>query len=438
MSTATSSASSDFEIVAVMDPLPAPEPPAAARHRVSDRVRTTAADPPAADSLPPLPDPAADHASAAAAPADSRRAEVDAKHARLIAWMDEAGYEAVVLGRADSVAWFTAGGDLSRDFLCDQAGALLYVNHTSRAVVCDNVQSQRIFEEELNGLGFQLKERAWFDAPGRMVEELAHRKRVATDLPLSSWPCERDALRALRLTLTHRERQELRTLGRTVTLAVEATCRNFMPGEHEADVAGHLAHRLLREGVVPVDLRVASDDRLERYRQCSFKSAPIHHRATIAVVGRRQGLCAGVTRIVSFGPVPSEVRKAHNLASMVDATCIYFSRPGETVAEVFRRARRIYEKFGYPDEWALDQQGGLTGYAPCEGQFLPDSPFKFGSNMALRWSPSVGPTRSEDTVVIDHRGYEVVTEAQDWPTSSILVKGLAMTRPGILERSPRG
>jgi Xaa-Pro aminopeptidase len=435
MSTDTSSSSSDFEIVAVMAP-PAPEPPARAMRVGSDRIRHTAEDAPGADSLPPLPDPAADHEPEA--PPDSRRAEVDAKHRKLIAWMDTAGYDATILGRADSAAWFTAGGDLSRDLLCEQAGALLYVNHTSRAVVCDNVQSQRIFEEELNGLGFQLKERAWYDAPAHMVEELAHRKRVATDLPLTPWPCEREALRSLRLTLSPRERQEIRNLGRTVTMAVEATCRNFMPGEHEADVAGHLAHRLLREGVVPVDLRVASEDRIERCRQCSFKSAPIRNRATIAVVGRRQGLCVAVTRTVSFGPVPAEVRKAHNLACMVDATCIYFSRPGETVAEVFRRARRIYEKFGYPDEWSLDQQGGLTGFSPCEGQFLPDSDFRFGADMALRWSPSVGPTRSEDTVVIDRRGYEVVTEAQDWPMNIIHVKGLPMARPGILERPEMG
>ena len=112
---------------------------------------------------------------------------------------------------------------------------------------------------------------------------------------------------ALRQRLTGLERQRLRELGRTLTLAVEATCRNFDRGEREADVAGHLAHRLLREGVVPVDLRVASDDRLARYRQPTFKAAPILKRATIAITGRRFGLCASVTRTVSFGPVDERV-----------------------------------------------------------------------------------------------------------------------------------
>ena len=201
----------------------------------------------------------------------------------------------MVLGRADSVAWFTSGGDLGQDLTSEYSSVLLFINRTSRAVIADNVQSSRVFEEELAGLGFQLKERPWFDEPFRAIAELCHNKRIATDLGSTGcmhWRRESDPLRGLRQRLTSLERQRLRELGRTLTLAVEATCRNFDRGEREADVAGHLSHRLLREGVVPVDLRVASDDRLARYRQPTFKAAPILKRATIAITGRRFGLCA--------------------------------------------------------------------------------------------------------------------------------------------------
>ena len=119
---------------------------------------------------------------------------------------------------------------------------------------------------------------------------------------------------------------------------------------------------------------------------------------------------------------------------MVDATCIFFSRPGETVADVFRRARRIYEKFEHPDEWVLDYQGFVIGYSPREALLLPDGPTLLAPDTALAWSPSVGPARSGDTVVIDGRGFEVVTEAQAWPKLEVMVKGYAIPRPGILER----
>ena len=399
-----------------------------------DPVLVTAADRPSTDTLPALRDPAADHGDEEQ---QRRRDDVEEKHDRLREFLDDSGHDAVVLGLADSVAWFTSGGDLGQSLGSDQSAILLFINGTSRAVIADNVQSSRVFEEELAGLGFQLKERPWYDDPYQVVAELCHNKRVATDLGWNSCSHvrrESDALRALRRRLTSLERQRLRELGRTLSLAVEATCRNFVPGEREADVAGHLSHRLIREGVVPVDLRVAGDGRLARFRQPTFKASPIHKRATIAVTGRRHGLCASVTRSVAFGTVDSEFRNQQALATMVDASCIFFSRPGEVISEVFRRAKRIYEKFGHPHEWTLDYQGSLIGYSPREALFRPDSNLVLDSNMALSWSPSVGAARTEDTIVVDSRGYEVVTGMQDWPAIEVAVKGYVIPRPGILER----
>ena len=73
---------------------------------------------------------------------------------------------------ADSVAWFTAGGDLGQSLGSEASTVLLFVNRTNRAVITDNVQSARVFEEELAGLGFQLKERPWYGDPSRVIAEL--------------------------------------------------------------------------------------------------------------------------------------------------------------------------------------------------------------------------------------------------------------------------
>jgi Xaa-Pro aminopeptidase len=398
-----------------------------------DRILHTAGDRPDAATLPALADPAADHTDESLA---RRREDVEEKHARVRDLLTEGRLDAVLLGRADSLAWFTSGGELGLDLGSEMGSGLLYINHSCRAVVTDNVQSGRLFEEELAGLGFQLKERCWFDEPGRVVDELSHNKRVVCDLGprVSPWSRDLDGLKALRRPLTQLERQRLRELGRTLTLAVEATCRNFVRGETEADVAGHLAHRLIREGVVPVELRVAGDDRPARYRQPSFKSAPIERLAVITVTGRRHGQCATVTRTVSFGPAPTDLKSRHTLAAMIDATCIYFSRPEEPVSEVFRRARRIYEKFKSPHEWTLDYLGFVVGYQPREAILVPDSPIRLAHGTPLCWSPSIGPARSSDTMVVDKRGYEIVTAAQRWPTIEVAVKGFSIPRPAILER----
>jgi Xaa-Pro dipeptidase len=398
-----------------------------------DRILHTAGDRPNTDTLPALADPTADFSDQALA---RRREDVEAKHQRVVALLCATDHDAAVLGRADTLAWFTGGGDLGMDLGGEMSSALLFINRSSRAVITDNVQSARLFEEELAGLGFQLKERAWYEEPGRIIDELSHSKRVICDLGprTSPWARDVDALRALRRPMTPLERQRLRELGRTLTLAVEATCRNFDQGETEAAVAGHLSHRLIREGVVPVDLRVSSDDRLSRFRQPGRKAAPILRRATITVTGRRFGLCATISRTVSFGPVDAEFRTLHTLATMIDATCIYFSRPDEPVSEVIRRARRIYEKFNHPHEWTLDYLGCLMGYTPREAMLVPDSPLILGPGTALCWSPSVGSARSSDTMVVDSRGFEIVTAAQNWPQVEVAVKGFGIQRPGVLER----
>jgi len=398
-----------------------------------DRILHTAGDRPNTDTLPALADPTADHSDDALS---LRRLDVELKHKRVAALLDAAGLDGVVFGRPDSIAWFTSGGDVGTSLGSDQSAVMLYVNRNCRCVVTDNVQSPRVFEEEFAGLGFQLKERPWFDDPSRVVGELTHGRKVLSDVgpAVSPWSREIDKLRELRIELTSLERQRLRELGRTLTLAVEATCRNFVRGETEADIAGHLAHRLFREGVVPVDLRVSSDDRLERYRQPGFKAAPIDQRATITATGRRHGICATVSRTVSFGPVDSEFAARHALATMVDATYIYFSRPGQPLAEVFRRARRIYEKFNHPHEWTLDYQGFLQSYHHREWLLRPESALVLGPNTAICWCPSVGAARSCDTIVIDARGYECVTAAQKWPQIDVSVKGFVLQRPGVLER----
>lgn len=398
----------------------------------SDPVLKTAGDRPTAPSLPPTVDPIADHLDPALA---ERRADVEEKHRRIVDYLERNGLDAVILTRADSIGWFTGGADLGRTLTGDHASVQLFVNKTSRAVLADNVQSARVFEEELAGLGFHLKERPWYDDPQEIIDELAHGKKVVTDNGVRGLDRDVEGLQTLRLTLTHRERQILRELGRTLTLAVEATARNFHPGETEADVAGHLAHRLFRERIVPQEIRIAGDDRLARYRQFTIQAAPIRRRATIAVSGRRQGVCASVTRTVAFGPIDDATRQAHYLASMVDATLIYFSRPNEPVSEVFRRARRIYEKFGHPDEWMLDYQGFITGHHPRERALKPDDAFLLRPEMAVRWSPSVGACSTEDTIVVDARGgYEIVTESQNWPKIGVQVKGYSLPRPSILIR----
>jgi antitoxin VapB len=104
------------------------------------------------------------------------------------------------------------------------------------------------------------------------------------------------------------------------------------------------------------------------------------------------------------------------------------------VSEVFRRALRIYEKFGSPHEWILCDQGGVVGYSPYEMPLRPDSGFRLREHMALSWNPTIGAARSQDTIIVDDQGFEVVTAVLRWPVTTVSIRGQNVDRPAILIR----
>lgn len=365
-------------------------------------------------------------------PVSPRSEDVAIKQQRIAEFLEDEGYEAVLLSRQDSFAWFTAGGDSGAGTSSDAGQMSLFVTRDQRCVLATNTESGRTFEEEVAGLGFQLKECRWHEPRDRLFEDICRGRKVASDTGVCGTTNELDKLRRLRINLTELERQRYRELGRAVSHAVEAACRNARPGETEHELAGELSHRLIRHGISPVSMYVAGEERAGQFRLAPHKAQPIRRRVTISVAARRHGLCATASRTVCFGQSDKEFFERHYFCSMIDATYIFFSQPGEQASEVFRRAKRIYEKTGVAHEWMLAPQGGVTGYSPIEVMLVPSSQFRFRPGMALAWSPSVAAARSGDTVMLHENGFEILTPTQQWPGLIISVKGFEVERPGVL------
>lgn len=374
-----------------------------------------------------------EHAAQPPEPPGSPRAEdVAIKQQRVSEFLEDEGYDAVLLSRQDSFAWFTAGGDNGSGTASELGSVSLFITADQRCVLANNVESGRTFEEEIAGLGFQLKEARWDEPPDRLIEDICRGRKVASDTGICGTTNELEKLRRLRINLTELERQRYRELGRAVSHAIEATCRNAHPGETEHEVAGELSHRLIRHGISPVTILVAGEERADQFRLAPHKAQPIRRRVTVSVAARRHGLCASATRTVCFGEVDHDFALKHNISVMVDATCIFFSQPNELSAEVLRRAKRIYEKSGVAHEWVFAPQGGVTGFSPCELLIVPTSQFRFRAGMAVAWSPSVGPARCGDTILLHENGFEILTPTQQWPSVVVSVKGYEVERPGVL------
>jgi len=362
-----------------------------------------------------------------------RASEVERRHQLLAAFLDLQGDDALVIQRPSNFAWFTGGGDNTLPGSSEPTAAL-FLTREARVALCNSVNSLKVFDHELSGLGFQLKERPWDEPRPALIQDLCRGRSVASDQP---WPGLRDAdleLADFRRTLSDRETVTLRRLARMLTHAVEATARNLASGDTEAEVAGQLAHRLVRHQLTPVRLQVLADGQGRRYRHWNYGSDQIERYCTVSAVARMHGLHCGVTRTVSLGQPPNALLEAHQTAALVAATAFFFSQAGWDSQQVWQRIERIYEKYGAAEEWRCAEQGDVTGYEPVELPLTPRTRFRLSTGTPIFWHPSVRVASIGETVLIHADRTEVLTKPEDWPQLSVNVKGTSVQIPDILCR----
>ena len=110
---------------------------------------------------------------------------------------------------------------------------------------------------------------------------------------------------------------------------------------------------------------------------------------------------------------------------MISATKV-----GAPVAHIFRSTTEAYADQGYADEWKLHHQGGAAGYRSREYFADFECPFTVENAQAFAWNPSIMGVKSEDTILVNELGADVITATGNWPQIST---GRGLDRPAILE-----
>jgi hypothetical protein len=362
-----------------------------------------------------------------------RRADLEAKQALIGALLEEIKCEGLLVLEPENFGWLSSGG-AARGLVDEGETPALYFSQEGRWALCSNVDTQRLFDEEIDGLGFQLKEWPWHWGRAQLLNDLFQGRRVACDRPLPSCELVADRLRQLRRRLTPYEQACYRALGQIVSHALEASCRTLTVGETEREVAGQMSHRLMHRGVLPVLVHVAADGRARTYRHCGFTAAPVKSHCIIKVTARKYGLCATASRSVCFGPPDPALRKEHDNACKVTATYVASSWPDSVPRQILAGGRRVYQVSGVEHEWQLFPQGYLTGHLPVELALLPQTEDLFQAGWAATWQSSCGGALSCDTFLITEEGPRTITAAESWPLKRIRVQGAEFVRPDLLIR----
>jgi Xaa-Pro dipeptidase len=365
-----------------------------------------------------------------------RRADVEAKQLRVAALLRDAGREGLLLLEPDNFSWMTAGAQ-ARGVQDPATAPAVFCTAEGRWLVCSNVDTLRLFDEEVDGMGFQLKEWPWHWGRDQFLADLCHNRKILCDRHPE---VEGDAevigpeMRKIRRTLSEYEQACLIALGQTVAHALEATCRTLSRRDTEREVAGQLSHRLIHRGVQPIHVGVAADGRSRSYRRHAFTPAVVDQYAVLTATGRKYGLCATASRTVCFGEVPEELKAGHSAVCRVSASYLASTWPDAVPREVLTAGRRIYLISGFEHEWLLAPQGHLTGRAAVELPLTPQTADLFEPGWAVTWTATAGPAVSCDTYVVTDQGPKAMTPTEVWPLKRIRVQGAECIRPDVLVR----
>ncbi len=366
-----------------------------------------------------------------------RRADIEIKQERVAALLRQTEQEGLLLLGQENIAWLTAGAG-SRGIIDPASEPAIFCTPEYRWLICSNVDAQRFFDEELDELGFQLKEWPWHWGREQFLADLCLNRRVACDrLPGvdGTFVIVDETLRKLRRSLTIYEQACLLALGQLVSHGLEAACRTMSRNDTEREVAGQLSHRLLHRGVVPVHIGVAADGRSAVYRRHGFTQTAIEKYAVLTATARKYGLHATSSRTVCFGEVPEELKLAQNAVCRVSASYLASTWPDAVPREVLLAGRRIYMLSNFEHEWLLSPQGHVTGRAAVEMNFTPQTGDLLEAGWAVTWNASAGAACSCDTYLVTDKGPRPITPTEVWPLKRIRIQGAECIRPDILVRT---
>ena len=329
---------------------------------------------------------------------------------RLRELMDRLGLEALLLRRSVNFAWYTNGADNRVDHASPFGVADVLVTRDAQRIFTNNIEAPRMREEQTPDL--EVIEHPWHEDETGALREVAGDAPLGADFPLEGALDVSEAVAPLRYVLDPDALERYKQVGADAAMAVAEAADSLEPGMSELEAAANLAAACRRRGLFSSVLLAAADDRIARYRHPIPHRGRIEARAMLVVSAERGGLYANVTRIVQFEDPDSELRRRQEACeAILRRMREQATRPGLTLADAFEDCRHFYAEEGYPDEWRLHHQGGMTGYASREVIATPRTYQSIEVGQAFAWNPSITGTKAEETFVLTESGPEVITRA---------------------------
>ena len=322
--------------------------------------------------------------------------------------------DAVVLRRPANFAWYTGGADSKVDHVAQEGVADLIVRADSQLVLTSTIEAPRMRAEQTPDI--EVVEYPWHEDRAAAHRDVLGDTRVGSDLGLPGTLDLSDEIARLRRTLDPDAVESLRAVGRDTAAAMADAAATVEAGMTEHEAAAALAAACRRRGLTATVLLAAADERIALYRHPLPAGATIERRAMLVASAERGGLYANLTRMVEFEePDPELAGRLRACDEILSRLREEATRPGRTLADAFADCRRFYADAGFPDEWRLHHQGGLTGYGSRELIATPSTDHVIEPGQAFAWNPSITGAKAEETFVLTATGPELLAGAAPAP-----------------------
>jgi len=360
-------------------------------------------------------------------------ADVEVKQARVCAFLEQEGLDALVIGRQDNFAWMTCGGD-SRVIRTSEMGfAYLIITRNGKWLVSHSMDGQRFIDEHVCDQGYELVTLYWHEgSPEDKVLELTQGKRVGADFPLPGAKLYGAEIVDLHYPLTDLEIERCRWIGQTANRILSTVAEDLRPGVTESDVAARLLYEYALAGLTIDVLIVGFDDRIRRYRHPIPTGSILERYALLHPAARRWGLHANVTRLVHFGEPPADAQRAMDGVATLGARVATTLAPGVRFADILAEEKRTCVELGYPDEWNYHFQGGITGYTLSDAARCLDPEARVVERQAYDYFLTLTGAKFEELMLLTEDGVEFASLGPGWPTRCVETPGGTVVVPDVL------
>ncbi len=354
------------------------------------------------------------------------------KEDRVRAFMEQNGWDALVIGTQANFSWFSCGGESRVLITGEGADALMVITPQSKTLIAYNMDGQRNLDEEVPGLGFDLIMTHWHEKSREEIAlDLVKGKRVLADIPLEGATTSFQEFYNLHYPLTEWEIERYRELGRESETIIRSVADQAEPGMTERAIERLLMVEFAKKGYISTVVLVGSDGRLPLYRHPIPSDKKIEKDLMLILCGRKYGLHVPITRSVHFGSAPdAETARRFEAASLIAANCIAHTQAGVKFSEILAMQKALYRQLGFENEWQLHFQGGITGYLPNDSSLCLDPSAVIRENQSVNWFITITGVNTEDTFISGKN--EIVTHSGAWPTTAYAVEGKEILLPKIL------